>query len=282
MSQRDPKSILIAVEGIDGTGKSSAVPVIEEICQRCGYDTLTTREPYTQEVIDLVHSSQKGNLCEAMIRDRVQHLHDVILPHLSKSKSVVITDRYFYSNVAYNADEVPPEKILEEHRERGIPDADILVLLDMPVRVAQQRIMKTRGFLDPIEKRSMTQARKLFRSMANKHPCAVIVDASKPLEIVHEELLQKMVRVLRVRKIESELEDLEDSMFPCKLIYTETRKQKRDTPYCVSLRRVQAGRSSHPPTSPLDRITQTLNLQKVPCVLQPKGPLQVIPRYRPC
>ena len=203
MSQRVTKSILIAVEGIDGTGKSSAVPVIEEVCKRCGYDTLTTREPYTQEVIDLVHSSQKGNLCEAMIRDRVQHLHDVILPHLSKSKSSVITDRYLYSNVAYNADEVPPEKILEEHKDRGIPEADILVLLDMPVRIAQQRIMKTRGFLDPIEKRSMTHARKLFRSMADKHPCAVIVDASKPLEIVHEELRQKLARVIRDLPMES-------------------------------------------------------------------------------
>ena len=203
MLQRDPKSILIAVEGIDGTGKSSAVPVIEEVCKRCGYDTLTTREPYTQEVIDLVHSSQKGNLCEAMIQDRVQHLHDVVLPHLSKNKSAVITDRYLYSNVAYNADEVPPEKILEEHKDRGIPEADILVLLDMPVRVAQQRIMKTRGFLDPIEKRSMTQARKLFRSMADKHPCAVIVDASKPLEIVHEEIRQKLVRVIRDLPMES-------------------------------------------------------------------------------
>lgn len=203
MLQRDPKSILIAVEGIDGTGKSSAVPVIEEVCKRCGYDTLTTREPYTQEVIDLVHSSQKGNLCEAMIHDRVQHLHDVILPHLIKSKSAVITDRYLYSNVAYNADEVPPEKILEEHKDRGIPEADILVLLDMPVCVAQQRIMKTRGFLDPIEKRSMTQARKLFRSMADKHPCAVIVDASKPLEIVHEELRQKTAKVLRDLPMES-------------------------------------------------------------------------------
>ena len=203
MLQRDPRSILIAVEGIDGTGKSSAVPVIEEVCKRCGYDTLTTREPYTQEVIDLVHSSQKGNLCEAMIRDRVQHLHDVILPHLIKSKSAVITDRYLYSNVAYNADEVPPEKILEEHKDRGIPEADILVLLDMPVCVAQQRIMKTRGFLDPIEKRSMTQARKLFRSMADKHPCAVIVDASKPLEIVHEELRQKTAKVLRDLPMES-------------------------------------------------------------------------------
>lgn len=203
MLQRDPKSILIAVEGIDGTGKSSAVPVIEEVCKRCGYDTLTTREPYTQEVIDLVHSSQKGNLCEAMIRDRVRHLHDVILPHLIKSKSAVITDRYLYSNVAYNADEVPPEKILEEHKDRGIPEADILVLLDMPVCVAQQRIMKTRGFLDPIEKRSMTQARKLFRSMADKHPCAVIVDASKPLEIVHEELRQKTAKVLRDLPMES-------------------------------------------------------------------------------
>ena len=203
MLQRDPKSILIAVEGIDGTGKSSAVPIIEEVCKRCGYDTLTTREPYTQEVIDLVHSSQKGNLCEAMIRDRVQHLHDVILPHLSKIKSAVITDRYLYSNVAYNADEVPPEKILKEHKDRVIPEADILVLLDMPVRIAQQRIMKTRGFLDPIEKRSMTQARKLFRSMADKHPCAVIVDASKPLEIVHEELRRKMVRVLRDLPMES-------------------------------------------------------------------------------
>ena len=203
MLQRDPKSILIAVEGIDGTGKSSAVPVIEEVCKRCGYDTLTTREPYTQEVIDLVHSSQKGNLCEAMIHDRVRHLHDVILPHLIKSKSAVITDRYLYSNVAYNADEVPPEKILEEHKDRGIPEADILVLLDMPVCVAQQRIMKTRGFLDPIEKRSMTQARKLFRSMADKHPCAVIVDASKPLEIVHEELRQKTAKVLRDLPMES-------------------------------------------------------------------------------
>ena len=203
MLQRDPRSILIAVEGIDGTGKSSAVPVIEEVCKRCGYDTLTTREPYTQEVIGLVHSSQKGNLCEAMIYDRVQHLHDVILPHLIKSKSAVITDRYLYSNVAYNADEVPPEKILEEHKDRGIPEADILVLLDMPVCVAQQRIMKTRGFLDPIEKRSMTQARKLFRSMADKHPCAVIVDASKPLEIVHEELRQKTAKVLRDLPMES-------------------------------------------------------------------------------
>ena len=110
--------------------------------------------------------------------------------------------------MAYNADEVPPEKILEEHKDRGIPEADILVLLDMPVRIAQQRIMKTRGFLDPIEKRSMTQARKLFRPMADNHPCAVIADASKPLEIVHEELRQKMVSVIRDLPMESELNDL--------------------------------------------------------------------------
>lgn len=54
-------------------------------------------------------------------------------------------------------------------------------------------------------------------------------------------------------------------MFPCDLIYTET---KRDTPDCVSLRRGRAGRFSPTPASLLDRIVKILNLQKGLCLQQ--------------
>lgn len=200
-------SILVAVEGIDGVGKSSAVPVIAETLRSVGYDTITTREPYTEEVCKAVHettSISPMELYDMMLKDRREHVYDVILPHLSSPDKAVVTDRYMYSCIAYNSsEELEPWMILQEHQVNTIPESDILILMDMEVRDAQERMYKNRGFVEEFEARTMQRAQNLFRTVFDTHSCSVYVNASKDLEKVHEDIRFKVQTVCRLMQLRS-------------------------------------------------------------------------------
>lgn len=98
--------MFIVVEGIDGSGKTSAVEYISEALTQKGIKNITTREPggtvLGEQVRDLMLSGDNSRLTDLLLvfANRVDHIERVIIPALDAGK-VVITDRYTTSSYNY-------------------------------------------------------------------------------------------------------------------------------------------------------------------------------------
>jgi dTMP kinase len=100
--------LYIALEGIDGCGKTTQIEQLAEYFRTQGKEVVLTREPRKKGIIgDLVQKVLTGEekLPSVSIQylfsaDRAANHHDVVLPSLKEGK-VVITDRCFWSAIVY-------------------------------------------------------------------------------------------------------------------------------------------------------------------------------------
>lgn len=107
--KRNPyKGVYIALEGIDGSGKTTQVEKLAEYFRSKGKSIIQTREPRKIGVIgDIVQKILTGKLKMSPVAlqylfstDRVLHHEEVIIPALKAGK-VVISDRCFWSAIVY-------------------------------------------------------------------------------------------------------------------------------------------------------------------------------------
>jgi dTMP kinase len=143
---------LIAVEGIDGTGKSTLCSALGEWLAARDIDHTLSREPtdgpFGRRIREIARGDRDGTTLEEELRlfveDRKQHVADVILPNLRAGR-VVVLDRYFYSTIAYQgARGADASSILDLHRPFA-PLPDLLVILRLDVPAALHRIRHARG-----------------------------------------------------------------------------------------------------------------------------------------
>ncbi len=98
----------IALEGIDGSGKTTQVEKLAEYFKSQGKEVILTREPRKEGLIgDIVQKVLTGKVKVPSVAlqylfstDRVLHYAEVIEPAL-KSGKIVISDRCFWSAVVY-------------------------------------------------------------------------------------------------------------------------------------------------------------------------------------
>lgn len=102
------KGTYIAVEGIDGSGKTTQVEKLAEYFRSQGQSVVATREPRKEGLIgDIVQRILTGKLKISSIAlqylfstDRILHHEEVIIPALKAGK-IVISDRCFWSAIVY-------------------------------------------------------------------------------------------------------------------------------------------------------------------------------------
>lgn len=142
----------VVLEGIDGTGKTTLAAALADGLRGEGRDVLVTFEPtkgaWGKKIRELALHGREGVTAEEetdlFIADRREHLEREILPALRAGR-VVIMDRYYYSTMAYQgARGADPAAIEARHREFA-PEPDLLVLLDLPVDEALDRVTAKRG-----------------------------------------------------------------------------------------------------------------------------------------
>lgn len=96
----------IAIEGIDGSGKTTQAKRVVDELQKKGYKAVYTSEPTDKPSGKFIRRILSGELTVPPVSlqylfgaDRAVHLEDV--EKLLKKNYIVVTDRYFWSSVAY-------------------------------------------------------------------------------------------------------------------------------------------------------------------------------------
>lgn len=101
--------MFITLEGPDGSGKTSQVPLLAENLRKAGYEVLVTREPGGTSIGDQIRQvlfdlKNKGMDPRSEIllfqASRAQLVEEVIRPALAAGK-IVVCDRYADSTLAY-------------------------------------------------------------------------------------------------------------------------------------------------------------------------------------
>jgi dTMP kinase len=198
------KGILIAIEGIDGTGKSTQLRLLAGYLRGQGCSVVETREPtggqYGRKIRELYVNRDKYTLeqeLELFIQDRKEHVREVVAPALAEGK-VVLTDRYYFSTAAYQgAAGMDPVEVF--NKNNFAPRPDLVILLTMSPEVSLMRIRELRGddLNDFEQEEQLRKVAELFASFQD--PCIRRISADAPLESVEKEL-QQTVDVLLQNK----------------------------------------------------------------------------------
>lgn len=140
---------LIAIEGIDGAGKTTQAHLVQERLQERKLCVIRTKEPTTGKWGQVLRDSAlTGRLSleeeiETFLKDRREHVETVINPNL-QAGHIVIADRYYFSNMAYQgARGIDPNELMRQN-ELFAPEPDLLVILDIEPKLGLERI-RTRG-----------------------------------------------------------------------------------------------------------------------------------------
>lgn len=197
--------LLIAFEGIDGTGKSTQIALLAEYLTAQGLEVLTTREPtdgsYGRKIRSLFtrrHHLTPDEELELFMKDRREHVQELISPALASDK-VVLTDRYYFSTAAYQgAAGHDPAKILATN-EKFAPLPDLVLLLTLTPAESVHRIKMLRGeSLNDFEgEDSLTKVAAIFDSFDMDYIAKI--NASVSPDEVHREIISKVNKILAGR-----------------------------------------------------------------------------------
>jgi len=186
------KLLLITIEGIDGTGKSTLMAALKE--ELADLNPVFTREPgatWVGEVVRRAIAEQIDPITEAtlFVADHAAHLATVVRPALNEGK-LVISDRYTDSRYAYQSvtlDGViprPMEWLRAMHDNWSIvPDKTFLLVISVDAALA--RLSKKNG-REHFERREVLEkVQNNYLEFAKNEPSRfVIVDAQKEKEEV--------------------------------------------------------------------------------------------------
>lgn len=187
--------MLIAFEGIDGSGKSTQARLLVENLQKFGVLCDYSKEPTDGVVGQLIRekvlraASVSNPFAIALLyaADRATHVDQ-----LSQRKEVVhVLDRYFYSSLAYQGVlGVPQEYILKINSFAPIPD--IVFLLDIDPNMSLRRL----DSFDEFERLDyLAKVRDLYLKLAESFSL-IILDADRPPDRLATDILETVRRKL--------------------------------------------------------------------------------------
>jgi dTMP kinase len=197
------RGVLLALEGVDGCGKSTQAGLLAAALRERALEVVLTCEPsdgpigqhireYFQGPVRELSAKEELNLFMA---DRREHVEEVIKPALAEGK-IVITDRYYYSSVAYQgALGLDPDRILVQNETLAVPP-DLTIIFTLPVAQALARLSQ-----NPQRARQVSEDPAYLERVAAIYaslqgPQLRHLDASGPPQDVHLALLNLTLEFL--------------------------------------------------------------------------------------
>jgi dTMP kinase len=186
---------LVALEGVDGCGKTTQLPHVVAALEGAGHHVVATREPTDGEWGRKIHvMAHTGDLpppeeeLRWFMEDRSQHVQELIAPALAAGRTVV-TDRYFLSTVAYQgARGLDWREILRESESR-FPLPDLALVLTVDAGVGLARVRARANTPEPAFEREGYLARVAEIFAAIERDYVVRVDAARDATAVRAALV---------------------------------------------------------------------------------------------
>ena len=185
--------LFIVLEGIDGTGKSTQTRLLADWFRQRGREVVASREPTDGPWgAKLRATAATGRLpaedeLQLLLRDRREHVEQLIAPALAAGK-VVILDRYYFSTMAYQGSRGLDPAEIRRVNEAFAPRPDLLFILDLDVESALSRIGGRGDTANEFEKsESLAKCRDIFLSLADE-PFVHLVPSTGGLDAVQARL----------------------------------------------------------------------------------------------
>lgn len=199
------KGLLIAVCGLDGSGKSTQIQKLESWFRNQQLPTLLTKQPtdyYRQDlrVREYLDNGQCGSMeALAMLAaaDRLWHIKTLIEPSLKEGVSV-ISDRYLFSSLAYfSARGLDVQYVKQLNNGTLIPD--LTVFLDVEPEILLQRISIRDGKTTKFEEREPTMFTKVREAFLNEAlpSNALIIDGTLSEEEIHKIIIGELNLIIK-------------------------------------------------------------------------------------
>ena len=201
--------ILITLEGVDGSGKSTQVGLLTDALRATGREVVCLREPggtrLSEKIRLIVLDPGNDDMCddcELLLYEaaRAQLVHEVIIPALERG-AVVVCDRFFDSTYAYQAfgRGLNKELVLKANElgSCGITP-DITLVFDIDPLEAYERA--THEGADRLEGEGTSfqqRVREGYLELAANEPDRVkLIDAAGSIEIVRSRTLAALRDVI--------------------------------------------------------------------------------------
>ena len=137
---------LVALEGLDGSGKSTQVPALAAALRERGHDVVATREPTDSEFGRRIRAmARSGELVAPeeelrwFVEDRRDHVARVIAPALAAGRCV-LTDRYYLSTVAYQGARGLDWRAILAASEAEFPIPDLALVFEIAPEQGLERV----------------------------------------------------------------------------------------------------------------------------------------------
>ncbi|MDY0394830.1 dTMP kinase [Virgibacillus halophilus] len=203
----------ITLEGGEGAGKTTVLPLLKEKLSNLGYDVLLTREPggieIAEKIRDIVldkNHPEMDRRTEALLfaAARRQHLVQKVLPALKAGK-IVVCDRFIDSSLAYQgyASGLDMEEVFMVNQfaiEDTMPD--ITIFFDISPQQGLERIAanthRERNRLDLENLAYHEKVYTAYRMLLQKDSRRIkAIDASQRLEQVANEAMKVITNFLQ-------------------------------------------------------------------------------------
>lgn len=196
----------IAIEGPDGSGKSSIIQQLSDRIRATGQEIVITREPggspiaeQIRELILDIDNTAMDYRAEALLyaAGRRQHLMETVLPNLQAGR-MVMSDRFVMSSLVYQgvARGIGLEAVWQINQfaiEDHLPD--LTLLIDVPAEIGLQRIHQARTTrqYDRLDREALSfhqKVRQSYLELIDRWPGIVVVDGQQSIEDVSRECFE--------------------------------------------------------------------------------------------
>lgn len=193
--------MIVVIEGGDQAGKLTQSTLLEKALKKRKIKTKLFHFPdYTTPIGKEIRKYLDGKrkfphqvIHCLLAANRWEKLNEI--QAAEEKNSVLIMNRYYHSNLIYGLANGLKEKWLE-NLDKGLPKADLVILLDVSQKESFRRQKTNR---DKFEKNEefLRKISKIYRTTAKKKHWKII-DASKPKDQVHEEILKTFSKKLGI------------------------------------------------------------------------------------
>ena len=206
MMQSPSSGVFICFEGIDGSGKTTHSRLIVGYLSSLGFDAVYTTEPtrfstpgrILRESFFAPKRLPVEEEFRLFLEDRKIHLKEEVIPLLNDGK-IVVTDRYYFSSVAYQGSRGLDWKFILEENIKIAIKPDLVLLLDLSEDEAIKRIALDReeGINTFEKKESLQKVRHIYLELSKNFPHLIhVINASKSISEIQEELQEFIINFL--------------------------------------------------------------------------------------